>query len=215
MKSIKTMKNRLFLFLSLLLSANILAQNTDSKLIGNYFITGVREMASGFQLNADHSFQFYFSYGALDRSGEGTWAVYGDSVVFNSNKKQALDFKLEKSEKRKANGITIKVSAPDTFLAEKSLAQINNGQLQRAEKGGLIYFGKGSVQLINLFFEFCPEKISKFQISDLSHNYFEFNLLPTIFDVHFENYKLKINQPGFTGKHLLLGDKEYEFVKEK
>ncbi|MBK8301812.1 MAG: hypothetical protein IPK90_15565 [Chitinophagaceae bacterium] len=49
-------------------------------LTGEYFLTGVREMASGFLIQPDNTFQFFFAYGALDRMGSGTWSVKGDSI---------------------------------------------------------------------------------------------------------------------------------------
>ena len=36
-----------------------------------YYLTGVREMASGFLVKPDNTFQFFFAYGALDRQGAG------------------------------------------------------------------------------------------------------------------------------------------------
>jgi hypothetical protein len=40
-----------------------------NNITGVYNLRGVMEMASGFKLNNDSSFEFYFSYGALDRYG--------------------------------------------------------------------------------------------------------------------------------------------------
>ena len=54
---------------------------------GEYSLTGVMETASGIQLNKDSTFQFYFSYGALDREGQGKWSVTCKQYYF---KQQAL-----------------------------------------------------------------------------------------------------------------------------
>ena len=55
------------------------------ELTGEYFLQGVREMASGFLLKEDNTFQFFFSYGALDRHGSGRWEAKNDVLFFNSS----------------------------------------------------------------------------------------------------------------------------------
>jgi hypothetical protein len=46
------------------------AQNNTAA--GIYNLEGVMETASGFKLNADSTFEFYFSYGALDSMVKGS-----------------------------------------------------------------------------------------------------------------------------------------------
>ena len=43
----------------------------QSTVAGEYYLQGVMETASGFKLNEDSTFQFFFMYGAMDRVGEG------------------------------------------------------------------------------------------------------------------------------------------------
>ena len=62
------------------------AQKITDTIIGEYYLKGVRETASGFKLNADSTFEFFFSYGALDRMGSGTWQKQGDQIIFSSAK---------------------------------------------------------------------------------------------------------------------------------
>ena len=64
----------------------------QTKPVGEYQLRGVREMASGFKLNEDSTFQFYFSYGALDRFGEGRWTMKGNSLILNSRQSPGLIF---------------------------------------------------------------------------------------------------------------------------
>lgn len=46
-----------------------------------YEIDGVMETGSGLLLRADCSFEWYFSYGALDLGARGRWESNGDGVV--------------------------------------------------------------------------------------------------------------------------------------
>lgn len=212
------MRNNLFLAILILFSKNIFAQKPDSHLVGDYYLQGVREIASGFQLNADYSFEFFFSYGALDRNGSGTWAREGDFIVFNSSRNQEQDYKMLKSEKRNNKGITIKIVGNDAYLTEMVTAQIYGEKInamQKADANGLVIFEENRAENIFLFFKFCPEKHAKFEIIDKSHNYFEFSFLPSLFELSFHNFKLKISKDSLEGKHLLLDEKEYSFVKRQ
>ena len=53
---------------------------------GECIIQNLREMASGFLLKADQTFQFFFTYGALNRFASGNWEQEGDKVIFNNRK---------------------------------------------------------------------------------------------------------------------------------
>lgn len=56
------------------------AMPVDAALAGEYSLTGVMETGSGLRLRGDGSFEWYFSYGALDLGARGTWARTGDTV---------------------------------------------------------------------------------------------------------------------------------------
>ena len=54
---------------------NSYAQDTlNLSPVGEYHLTGVMETASGIRINQDSTFDFYFSYGAIDREGHGKWS---------------------------------------------------------------------------------------------------------------------------------------------
>ena len=66
------MKKYSLVFL-LLLIVTAMTNAQQKSPVGTYLLQGVREMASGFELKADSTFEFFFSYGALDRYGKGKW----------------------------------------------------------------------------------------------------------------------------------------------
>src|SRR6476620_8502486 len=82
-----------FIFISLYLSTTSMMAQTNN-ITGVYNLRCVMEMASGFKLNNDSSFEFYFSYGALDRYGSGKWSMNNDNIVFTSKPSPGKDFKL-------------------------------------------------------------------------------------------------------------------------
>ena len=61
---------------------------------GDYSLHGFREVASGLRLSADHTFEFFYTYGASDRQASGTWSLDFGTVVFQGSKKKGQDFKL-------------------------------------------------------------------------------------------------------------------------
>ena len=56
------------------------AKPIEATLVGEYQLAGVMETGSGLLLRADGSFEWYFSYGALDLGARGTWTRLGDAV---------------------------------------------------------------------------------------------------------------------------------------
>lgn len=52
----------------------------DAALAGEYQLDGVMETGSGLLLRGDGSFEWYFSYGALDLGARGKWVRKGDTV---------------------------------------------------------------------------------------------------------------------------------------
>lgn len=56
------------------------AMTVDAALAGEYSLGGVMETGSGLLLRSDGSFEWYFSYGALDLGARGTWTRKDDAV---------------------------------------------------------------------------------------------------------------------------------------
>jgi len=52
----------------------------NEALAGEYHLDGVMETGSGLLLRADGSFEWFFSYGALDLGAKGRWARTGNGI---------------------------------------------------------------------------------------------------------------------------------------
>jgi hypothetical protein len=50
-------------------------------LTGEYHLEGVMETGSGLRLKPDGTFDWYFTYGALDLGARGKWSRDGDAIV--------------------------------------------------------------------------------------------------------------------------------------
>jgi len=190
------------------------AQKTNT-VIGEYYLQGVMETASGFKLNPDSTFEFFFSYGALDRSGTGTWKQDGNKIIFNS-KPGTKGFALINSNSVNDDKLTIKISDANPSLRSHVYALLKSGEKQSEEmtdKNGSISFPKQSADSILLILEFCPEKVFVFTNNNKQHNNFEFRFEKDMMQVFFDNLALAINSEGMEGQHPLLKQGVYHFKK--
>src|SRR5258705_9602103 len=94
---------------------------------GIYYLHGVRETASGFKLNIDGTFQFFFTYGALDRYGSGNWTLEGETVLLQSSPWSGKDFALVGSD-ASGRGITVKVTDKNPIFQKHVFASLRNGE---------------------------------------------------------------------------------------
>jgi hypothetical protein len=61
--------------LFLTITHTLFGQNATDTIAGEYHLQGVMETASAILLKPDHTFEIFFSYGAMDRQGSGKWAL--------------------------------------------------------------------------------------------------------------------------------------------
>jgi hypothetical protein len=185
---------------------------------GEYYMHGVMETASGFLLNADSTFQFFFSYGALDRSGKGKWSLKDDStIIFNSEKRPPLDFKLVKHELREDNFITIQITDKNTNLLRyvAGFVKTRTGEEEfEMNHDGIAQMQIQQIDSIGLIFTICPDRYSVFPVSDKNENYFSFQFEPWIADVFFENFTLNFKNNTLSGKHPLLEGDDFSYEKD-
>jgi len=191
------------------------AQQTSS-LSGEYYLSSVMETASGFKLNPDSSFQFFFSYGALDRYGEGVWSVKGNKIFFNSKPRVEQDFGLNSSSQNSDSSITVRIMDRNELLLKYVHVTLKSGDVEIREvtdRSGLAKFPKLPIDSISLVFEFCSDKTTVFIPQNPKDNYFEFRFEPWIVEYSFKDFSLEIGDKILEGPHPLLNGKKYIFRK--
>ena len=206
----RTIISAAFIFICGMLNAN--AQN----LAGEYYLQGVMETASGLKLNADSSFEFYFSYGALDRYGSGKWSINKDNIILNSKQYPGKDFKLVNTAAATNNVSLLKIENPNTNLYRMVYCRFKSAGADTIinfdEDGTLVFpFAVDSVQLLS---ELCSERSSTFAVT-AKPSVYTFNFEPWILEVFFNNNALRYSDDYLEGRHPLLDDKIYRFNKEK
>ncbi|HRH60997.1 MAG TPA: hypothetical protein PL045_10535 [Chitinophagaceae bacterium] len=188
----------------------------QSSISGEYYLRGVMETASGFKLNDDSTFQFFFSYGALDRYGQGTWAVHDGKIIFNSKPYPGKDFKLVSSAADKNDFTTVIIQSPNKMIFNYVHCLVfTNGQAEiyDADSDGIIQLPGRNADSIHIVSELSSERMSDFAIDNTAHNVFTFSIEQWIAEVFFNNFSLAIHENELTGKHPLLKDGEYVYEK--
>jgi hypothetical protein len=184
--------------------------------VGDYYLRNVMETATAFRISDDHTFQFFFSQGALDRFGEGTWQLEGDTLVLNSRKRPAHDFALVKSSREEHNGVHVQITDNNDLVIRYVQGTLRGGYIVQQEvtdDSGVIRFGAQAIDTIELAFAFCPEKLSVFTVESKDHNYFEFRFEPWMMEYFFEDFKLKITDGELTGPNPMLNGDAFCYEK--
>jgi len=209
-------KRIVFIFLILIVTIKMQAQEKTNTLVGEYYLQGVMETASGFKLNPDSTFEFFFSYGALDRSGKGTWQQNGNQLIFNSSQATGKDFSLISSNTVANDGVKIRIVDANPSLRSNVYALLKSGDKRLEEitdRNGEINFPQPKVESINTGAEFCPEKAFVFTNNQPAHNSFEFRIEKDIMEVFFNQLTLTLNENSMEGQHPLLKEGVYRFEK--
>jgi len=195
----------------------LIAQQNKMDIAGVYFLKGVMETASVFELKPDSGFEFFFSQGALDRGGKGKWTVREGKLVLNSiGTRPAKDYALLSSKAIPGNTTVIKMVDRNTMILSYSDVTLKtpSGILQKStDSHGEITFPQKNATEIGLLFRLCPDRESVFALNK-DHNYFEFRLEPWIAEVFFQDFTLQIAGKGLIGKHPLLDGNTFHYERE-
>lgn len=196
------------LFHQLLIGTIITAQPSMDQISGSYYLEGVAEVASGFQLNADQRFEFFFSYGGLDRFGRGTWRLDGNNIVFESEPWPGSDFKLVKQGRsKKQEGSMIKITDANTFLTGYvGCIMAGEGRIEelQSDQDGIATSSLKTIDSITLYHLFYSDQLSVFPVENAENNQFEFTFLPHLGTVYFRNFNLLVIDRELAGGHPLL-----------
>lgn len=203
------------LFLSI--SHALFGQSATDTIAGEYHLQGVMETASAILLKPDHTFEIFFSYGAMDRQGTGKWVLDQGKVVLNSRIRPEADFSLVSSKMEADSFTTVKIMDQNTQILPhfEALLKTKDGEKYgKMNQEGIYQIPKTKTSAIELFFNFAPERYSSFPVKT-DDNYFEFKIEPWIVEIFVENVALSVSADGLTGEHPLLKGNAFSYVKMK
>lgn len=185
---------------------------------GEYYLTGVHEMGCGIKLNEDFSFEFFFSYGALDRHAYGNWkSDENNQIILNTNYDNQVPFSITLSEKRAFEGI--KMGFPNynkVLLNETTIKVIANGLEEEQVVGaqGIFHFSSKHADKIIVTCLFYFDNPATLIPTDTSHNYFELTANHGLPLVHFKDAVFVADETALEGKlHIFDETKTFRFIK--
>lgn len=219
------MKTKTFLFLILFFCSSFTSSEAqalkDCKECGEYYLESIPEVASGIIFKDDFTFEFFFSSGALDRFGIGTWKeeLRKDNkkmVVLNSDPSKKNPLSLANSSRKKGKPTTIKMIDINPSLSTYFIAIgfIDNDTVYTyCDQQGEAVLDGASFDSLQIVFEFCPDHILSIP-STKNHNYFQVKSDESLFEIFFRDFNLSVNENGLEGNHPVIKG-HYQYIKSK
>jgi hypothetical protein len=160
---------------------------------GEYYFRKM-EMASGFNFTKDGKFQFFYTYGSVDRNATGSFSVHGDSLILKSDKEPGKDFTIT-SESKEGKGYNIIFKHPNKYLLKNIVCIfVVNGQGQEAysdENGGL-HVDLAHCDTIYVVHNLYPDVPTLVKDERDDNNSFTLELKPSLGQVSFKDIYFKI-----------------------
>jgi hypothetical protein len=175
---------------------------TPTILEGEYYFRKT-EMVAGFRFSVDGTFQFFFTYGAVDRSAAGTFSVEGNLLKLKSDKKPGKDFTVT-NQSRQGEGYSLKFMHQNVYLTENIRCIFHVGD-QRKEA---ISDSKGRVQIdipqcesIYIQHLLYPDIVTQVKDTANQNNHFELSLNPSLEQFSFKGIDFTIEDDGSLSCH--------------
>ena len=160
---------------------------------GEYYFRKT-EMASGFNFSADGKFEFFFTYGAVDRSSSGTFTVAGDTLKLKSNKEPGKDFSIT-GQSKQDKGYNLTFNHPNKYLVSNILCLfIKDGKEQTVTTGndGKVHIDLPDCDTIYVQHLLYPDILTLVKDKANNNNHFILSLNPSLEQVSFKGIDLTI-----------------------
>lgn len=181
------------LLLFLLCAFTGLSAMSQRTILGEYYFRKT-EMASGFNFSADGKFQFFFTYGAIDRSATGTFKVEGDTLKLKSDKESGKDFTITK-QSTAGNGYTLTFNHPNKYLTKNILCLfVTDGKEQQAisDSDGKVHIDLAHCDTIYVQHLLYPDNLTLVKDKANNNKQFTLTLNPSLEQVSFNGIDFKI-----------------------
>lgn len=163
------------------------------KIQGEYYFRKT-EMASGFNFSNDGKFQFFFTYGAVDRSATGTFKVEGDTLKLKSDKEAGKDFTVT-GQSKEGSGYTLVFNHPNKYLVKNIFCMfLVNGKEQEAisDSNGEVHIDIPHCDTIYVQHSLYPDIAVLVKDKANDNNRFTLTLNPSLEQVSFKGIDFKI-----------------------
>ncbi|CAN5593411.1 hypothetical protein BH11BAC2_BH11BAC2_15390 [soil metagenome] len=152
------------------------------------------EMVAGFNFTADGKFQFFYSYGAVDRNASGSYSIEGDLIKLKSDKEPGKDFTITQQSK-KGHGYTLVFEDPNKyFLSNIRCLFYTDGKPEEvlSNSDGEVHVEFAHCDSIYIQHGLYPDIFTLIKDEKNQNNFFRISLNRTLEQVSFKGIDLKI-----------------------
>jgi len=179
------------LFILIMANLNVMGQ---SGVHGEYYFNK-QEMVAVFNFFSDNKFEFFYSYGAVDRSATGTFSITNDTLHLFSDKAPGKDFTV-KAQSKEGKGYRIQFEDANSYLLKNIRCSFFIGKERRDEytdDNGVIEIYLPYCDSIYAFHELFPDMASLIKDGKNDNNHFVVTLNPSLSQVSFEGIAYKVD----------------------
>lgn len=156
------------------------------------------EMVSGFHFSADGRFQFFFSYGAVDRNAKGTYTVEGNLVRLKSDKEPGKDFTVTRQSIGE-DGFKLTFFHTQPYLTENIRCVFKTGEQQTeaiSDNQGQVITDLKNCDHIFVQHLLYPDIFTQIKDPANPNTHFELSLEPSLEQVSFKGIDFTIEADG-------------------
>ncbi|MEP7111468.1 MAG: hypothetical protein ABI760_25965 [Ferruginibacter sp.] len=176
----------------LLLLVNIKTMS-KSMVQGEYYFRR-QEMVAGFNFSANGKFQFFYSYGAVDRNATGSFFVEGDTLKLKSDKEAGEDFSITDQSKQ-ARGYSIIFEHPNKYLLKDILCIFLTDGIEQSvysDSNGEVKADLRNCDTIYVQHPLYPDIVTLVKDKNNGNSRFKLTLNPSLEQVSFKGINFKI-----------------------
>ncbi len=154
----------------------------------------MQEMVAGFKFSTDGKFDFYFSYGAVDRTASGTFTVEGKTIKLKSDKEAGKDFTVT-NQSKEGKGYTIKFDDENKYFIKDIRCSFFVGGERHDEytdEKGIVKVDYSHCDSIFVFHELFPDFATCIKDEKNESNNFTLTLNPSLAQVSFKGIDFTI-----------------------
>lgn len=202
------------LLLLLILNFQLMSQSIVK---GEYYFRKM-EMVAGFNFSANGKFEFFYSYGAVDRSATGTFSVTADTLKLMSDKEAGKDFTITQQSKS-GNGYTVQFTDPNKYLLNHIRCIFFIGKEQQEEytdSDGKITIDLPHCDKIYVQHMLFPDVVTLVKDEKDNNNNFTLSLKPSLGQVSFKGIDFKIEDENTLSclPNYLMEIENIKFIKQ-
>ena len=179
------------LFILIMANLNVMGQ---SGVHGEYYFNK-QEMVAVFNFFSGNMFEFFYSYGAVDRSATGTFSITNDTLHLFSDKAPGKDFTV-KAQSEEGKGYRIQFEDANSYLLKNIRCSFFIGKERRDEytdDNGVIEINLPHCDSIYAFHELFPDMASLIKDEKNDNNHFVVTLNSSLGQVSFEGIAYKVD----------------------